>query len=418
MYKAADMWSIGVISYMLLSSELPFFGRKRKYMTRKILACDYDMLGERWNDVSVHAKDFVRSLLKYNPEERPSAKELLRLKNGWLMTQQTQQPEQEQGRQHKRIDSITSTLSYKSSSSSLGNSSFSSLRFSYGNQKALSSMDGDDSCHSTSTSPKISHYCEDYVTQVTQSTSISDYSLMTSPSLSEESLSSHHSSSQQPMVSPMNSAAALTSPFNTPSVLDKTLLEDTWKALETYHATFPILKRIGMMIIAHQSLTRKRSTAVSYDLHTQLFEYFDKSHNGYISQDDFVQVFGEGREVREFYTRFTNDIVSFHTSTTGGERGIISYTHFIAATLSLLTSPPSDDDVADVQQEGLLREEQIAEAFDCLDSNDTGYISLENMQDFLKYQSDEVVDAILQDIDFGKYEKRQISYDDFLLLWS
>jgi serine/threonine protein kinase len=31
--KAADLWSVGVIAYMLLSSQMPFFGKKR-YMNR------------------------------------------------------------------------------------------------------------------------------------------------------------------------------------------------------------------------------------------------------------------------------------------------------------------------------------------------------------------------------------------------
>jgi serine/threonine protein kinase len=35
--KNADLWSIGVIAYMLLSSQMPFYGRNRKQIIEQIL---------------------------------------------------------------------------------------------------------------------------------------------------------------------------------------------------------------------------------------------------------------------------------------------------------------------------------------------------------------------------------------------
>jgi calcium-dependent protein kinase len=35
--KQAELWSIGVISYMLMSSQMPFYGRKRSHIIKKIV---------------------------------------------------------------------------------------------------------------------------------------------------------------------------------------------------------------------------------------------------------------------------------------------------------------------------------------------------------------------------------------------
>jgi len=76
-YKA-DIWSIGVIAYMLLSSQMPFYGLKRREIANKIIKCTYDFKGRRWTSISSQAKDFVRDLLRRDPQERPTAEEARR----------------------------------------------------------------------------------------------------------------------------------------------------------------------------------------------------------------------------------------------------------------------------------------------------------------------------------------------------
>ena len=73
--ESADLWAIGVLAYMLLSSHMPFYGRKRRENLENIMKCEYDFVGRRWSAVSSQAKNFVSDLLQFKPEARPSAHE-------------------------------------------------------------------------------------------------------------------------------------------------------------------------------------------------------------------------------------------------------------------------------------------------------------------------------------------------------
>ena len=66
----ADVWSVGVIAYMLLSSQMPFYGRKRRHIVEQILNCQFDFRGRRWKRISDQAKAFVEDLLVLDPEDR------------------------------------------------------------------------------------------------------------------------------------------------------------------------------------------------------------------------------------------------------------------------------------------------------------------------------------------------------------
>lgn len=75
--KAVDMWSIGVITYILLGGYPPFHDDNQKALFKKIKNAEYEFHEEYWGEVSDEAKDLIRHLLKTNPVERLTAEEAL-----------------------------------------------------------------------------------------------------------------------------------------------------------------------------------------------------------------------------------------------------------------------------------------------------------------------------------------------------
>lgn len=68
--KRCDLWSVGVITFILLCGEPPFFGDSTPAVFRKIRTCDYDFTQEVWNSTSKHAQDFIEKLLQPNLKRR------------------------------------------------------------------------------------------------------------------------------------------------------------------------------------------------------------------------------------------------------------------------------------------------------------------------------------------------------------
>lgn len=84
--KSCDLWSIGVIAYMLLSGgQMPFPGKSRSQIVKMIMQCKFSFRGEQWSKVSKEAKDFIASLLQMDPLDRPLAEEALKSK--WMKKQ-------------------------------------------------------------------------------------------------------------------------------------------------------------------------------------------------------------------------------------------------------------------------------------------------------------------------------------------
>lgn len=68
-----DLWSLGVMAYMLLSSQIPFVGRDMTEIAKEIMRCRYSFAGRRWQKISKQGKDFIDSLLVRDPSRRPNA---------------------------------------------------------------------------------------------------------------------------------------------------------------------------------------------------------------------------------------------------------------------------------------------------------------------------------------------------------
>ncbi|KAM6989148.1 uncharacterized protein mylk4a [Tautogolabrus adspersus] len=77
-----DMWSLGVITYMLLSSLCPFLGDDDNQTLNNILACKWNFEEQEFVDTSEEAKDFISKLLVVNKSWRMGASEALR--HPWL----------------------------------------------------------------------------------------------------------------------------------------------------------------------------------------------------------------------------------------------------------------------------------------------------------------------------------------------
>ncbi|XP_017542341.1 calcium/calmodulin-dependent protein kinase IGa [Pygocentrus nattereri] len=76
--KAVDCWSIGVISYILLSGYPPFYDDNETRLFSKIMRAEYAFHSPYWDNISESAKDFIRNMLEKNPKKRFTSEQALR----------------------------------------------------------------------------------------------------------------------------------------------------------------------------------------------------------------------------------------------------------------------------------------------------------------------------------------------------
>ncbi|KAM4829743.1 death-associated protein kinase 2 isoform 4-T10 [Thomomys bottae] len=89
----ADMWSIGVITYILLSGASPFLGDTKQETLANITAVSYDFDEEFFSQTSELAKDFIRKLLVKETRKRLTIQEALR--HPWITSKgEVRAPEQ------------------------------------------------------------------------------------------------------------------------------------------------------------------------------------------------------------------------------------------------------------------------------------------------------------------------------------
>jgi len=68
-----DIWSVGVITYILLSGTPPFNGADDKEIMKKVREGKVQFDAAAWNNISKEAKQFIQKLLTYDPEKRIDA---------------------------------------------------------------------------------------------------------------------------------------------------------------------------------------------------------------------------------------------------------------------------------------------------------------------------------------------------------
>jgi len=79
---AVDLWSAGVILYILLCGFPPFYEEELPALFEQILKARYDFPSPWWDNISPEAKQLVQGLLTIDPKKRLTAAHVL--KHPWI----------------------------------------------------------------------------------------------------------------------------------------------------------------------------------------------------------------------------------------------------------------------------------------------------------------------------------------------
>jgi serine/threonine protein kinase len=83
--SAVDLWSIGVITYVLLCGFTPFYAENQRELFEQILSADFSFPSPEWDEISDSAKDFINHLLVVSPNERLTADTAL--EHPWIVNE-------------------------------------------------------------------------------------------------------------------------------------------------------------------------------------------------------------------------------------------------------------------------------------------------------------------------------------------
>ena len=75
--KECDMWSLGVLMFLLLSGDFPFDGENRAELFNKIQKTKYNFDQQCWDYITKEAKEMIQRLLQKNPKMRITASQTL-----------------------------------------------------------------------------------------------------------------------------------------------------------------------------------------------------------------------------------------------------------------------------------------------------------------------------------------------------
>jgi serine/threonine protein kinase len=81
--QSVDMWSVGVIIYVLLCGYPPFANDNQSLLFQSIRTGEWQFIDKDWAGISEDAKDLIRKLLTVNPLRRLTAKDALSCE--WLV---------------------------------------------------------------------------------------------------------------------------------------------------------------------------------------------------------------------------------------------------------------------------------------------------------------------------------------------
>eukprot|EP00803_Ostreobium_quekettii_P003177 evm.model.scf_1105.4 EVM.evm.TU.scf_1105.4 scf_1105:28267-31780(+) len=81
----ADVWSSGIVMYLMLTGLPPFLGDTTHEVFDKIVGGHVDFSSPPWPEISNAGKDCIKKMLAYHPRQRASAEQLLR--TSWMREQ-------------------------------------------------------------------------------------------------------------------------------------------------------------------------------------------------------------------------------------------------------------------------------------------------------------------------------------------
>ena len=89
--EKCDVWSCGIIMYILLTGLPPFNGETDEEIMRKIMSGKFDLKKYPWPIISSQAKDLIKKLLEFNVNDRITAEEALN--HPWFESKQVKSQE-------------------------------------------------------------------------------------------------------------------------------------------------------------------------------------------------------------------------------------------------------------------------------------------------------------------------------------
>lgn len=176
---------------------------------------------------------------------------------------------------------------------------------------------------------------------------------------------------------------------NIPFTIDEIEQMDRIQTSIQNFTSYPTLKKLALMMVAY------KSTSEEVGFLRRMFNKYDTTKDGEITLPEFKKA------LADHYDYSDEEVENlFHGIDIDGT-GKVHYIEFVAAT---------------IEAHGAIDEERLAEAFDRIDSDDSGYITVSDLRAFLGQDIPQsYIEKIINEADI--LHDHRVSYEEFLELW-